>query len=586
MTKQTSTTEILRSVQSLLTERFFIPKYQRGYRWKENQINDLLNDIDRFTPSNDEDKNSWYCLQPLVVKQSEDGWRLIDGQQRLTSIKLILHYLNKNFFYANPLQLYPINYETRGKDEEWLTIVEDEKRADDNIDYTHIYTVYQAIKKWFNPDTNSEKTPKDSNYISEFTDKLLNNCKFIWYDIDQNGQNNDSEEDVFIRLNVGKIPLTNSELIKALFLNSSNFAKDKNEKEIRLRQLEISTQWDNIEQELADDEFWYFINGKENNTRPRIEYLFDVIAKKPQKVGDKYYTFRYFQTKFEENECNNGDKLEFVNRQWGSVFNKFLTFKEWFNDKYYYHLIGYLLCMDYEDKVAILLDEFTSSKKDEFRHKLSEKIRNSIKWDGKEIVYYGDFKARRILLLHNVETMRNQEDRTSRFSFFQYIGTKDQKGWDIEHIQARAEKIPEKENHRKEWLNEIKGVITDEKLFEEIENFADLTDNEKYKKLFDKVNGYFEQNSSLTEEDEENMLSNLALLDASTNRGYGNEFYPVKRRTILEKDKNGVFIPVCTKKVFMKHYTDEVSNMTFWSKKDRDAYIEDIKSVLKPYFNI
>lgn len=36
----------------------------------------------------------------------------------------------------------------------------------------------------------------------------------------------------------------------------------------------------------------------------------------------------------------------------------------------------------------------------------------------------------------------------------------------------------------------------------------------------------------------------------------------------------------------MKHYTDEVSNMTFWSKKDRDAYIEDIKSVLKPYFNI
>ena len=132
MCKESLNNEILKNVQNLLDLRFFIPKYQRGYRWKENQIIDLLNDIDRFNPSNDEDKNSWYCLQPLVVKKSEDGWRLIDGQQRLTSIKLILHYLNKKFFYVEPKQIYTLDYETRGKDEEWLKILEDENNAENN----------------------------------------------------------------------------------------------------------------------------------------------------------------------------------------------------------------------------------------------------------------------------------------------------------------------------------------------------------------------------------------------------------------------------------------------------------------------
>jgi uncharacterized protein with ParB-like and HNH nuclease domain len=84
-------------VQSLLSEHFYVPKYQRGYRWTKKQVEDLLNDIDRFTPSN-ECKDTWYCLQPLVVKKDEDkGWLLIDGQQRLTTIKLILLHLNTRF---------------------------------------------------------------------------------------------------------------------------------------------------------------------------------------------------------------------------------------------------------------------------------------------------------------------------------------------------------------------------------------------------------------------------------------------------------------------------------------------------------
>lgn len=570
MCKESLNNEILKNVQNLLDLRFFIPKYQRGYRWKENQIIDLLNDIDRFNPSNDEDKNSWYCLQPLVVKKSEDGWRLIDGQQRLTSIKLILLYL----FYTED-KIYTLDYETRGKDEEWLKILEDEKKAENNIDYKHIYTAYQTIKEWFEN--------KGSDYCRcKFSDKILNNCKFIWYDIDQNGQGNEEEENAFIRLNVGKIPLTNSELIKALFLNSSNFAKDKNEEEIRLRQLEISTQWDYIEQELANDEFWHFINGKINKIRPRIEFLFDLIADKTGKEDDKYFTFRHFQTIFEDNNLKNGNKLAFVNSQWESIFNTFLIFKEWFSNKYYYHLIGYLICMDYKDKIKELLDEYREESKDIFYEKLLEKIKTSINWNGEEDICYGDKRAKRILLLHNAITMKNHSDETSRFSFFQYIGTKENKGWDIEHIQARAEKIPESEQHREDWLKEVKSVIVDEDLLKEINNFSNWEDSNSYNQLFEKINEYF---SKYLDNEEKDLLSNLTLLDAGTNRGYGNEFYPIKRRKILEQDKNGVFIPICTKKVFLKHYTEDVANMTFWSNEDRKAYLKDIKSVLEPYFS-
>jgi hypothetical protein len=332
-----------------------VPKYQRGYRWTSRQVRDLLNDIDGFTPSNNEGGNSWYCLQPLVVKKGEnkEEWILIDGQQRLTTIKLILHYLSLLYVESKRKTLFSIEYETRGKDEDWLDIIGDENKSKANIDFSHIYSAYQTIKDWFDR--------KDDSYDTfKFSSKLLSDCKFIWYDIDQNGQNKDKEEDVFIRLNDGKIPLTNSELIKSLFLNSYNFSKDKNEEEIRLRQLEISTQWDIIEQELSDDEFWYFINGKENNVRPRVEYIFDVITHKPQNIDDKDFTFRCFQEKFENNKLIQGNKEEFVKNEWENILNTYLIFKEWYKDKYYYHLIGYLLCVNY--KIDDLLKEYQSTE--------------------------------------------------------------------------------------------------------------------------------------------------------------------------------------------------------------------------------
>ena len=73
--------------------RFVIPSFQRGYRWEEKQVLDLLEDIKQFA-NDDAPGSDSYFLQPIVVKATTyngaDMWEVLDGQQRLTTMLLIL----------------------------------------------------------------------------------------------------------------------------------------------------------------------------------------------------------------------------------------------------------------------------------------------------------------------------------------------------------------------------------------------------------------------------------------------------------------------------------------------------------------
>ena len=111
----------------------------------------------------------------------------------------------------------------------------------------------------------------------------------IWYESTE-----DDSIAVFTRLNIGKIPLTNAELIKALFLNSSNFDSGKQGK-LRLKQLEISSEWDHIEHSLRDPKFWYFLNTDKVSTN-RIEFIFELMNDQKDQ-SDNYSTFRFFNNK-------------------------------------------------------------------------------------------------------------------------------------------------------------------------------------------------------------------------------------------------------------------------------------------------
>lgn len=126
-----------------ITGTFYVPSYQRGYRWGEDEVLRLLNDIYVNGKKN-------YCLQPVVVRKKGNAYELIDGQQRLTTLYLIYRYMkNVNPFFEEPS--FNLVYETRENSEEFLRSI-DLSRRDENIDYWFISNAYETIKKWFEID--------------------------------------------------------------------------------------------------------------------------------------------------------------------------------------------------------------------------------------------------------------------------------------------------------------------------------------------------------------------------------------------------------------------------------------------------
>lgn len=104
----------LKTINELQKNTFFIPSYQRGYRWSYKEVVELLDDISNFTPrlvGDESDEKTWYCLQPIVVKEMDsEKYEVIDGQQRLTTIYLILYYLNQDFIEIRRDKLFQLEY--------------------------------------------------------------------------------------------------------------------------------------------------------------------------------------------------------------------------------------------------------------------------------------------------------------------------------------------------------------------------------------------------------------------------------------------------------------------------------------------
>lgn len=552
----------LKTISELLGMNFFIPSYQRGYRWTKQQVKDLLDDICDFKPQNEE----WYCLQPFVVKQKkENEWEIIDGQQRLTTIFLIIHYFNEMWVGKQKISEPNITYETRTDSFQFLKEikVEDNNNVtinDVNIDYQHISRAYQTINDWV---TEKKKGKFDEN---DFQSKFKEKTKIIWYQTDPT----EDGRDIFSRINMGKIPLTNAELIKALFLNSSNFKTEKgiDEERIRLKQLEIASEWDIIETALHDDEFWLFINKEDNDKETRIELLFELLVGKSTNSEDNYYTFRKFNDKFTDNT------EQVITENWKEVKRYFQTLQNWFEDRELYHKIGFLIAIG-EDIKSLMNESQTQDKKD-FIASINGKIKNKLTNIQIEKLEYGKKNVREILLLHNIQTMLNNVKENSFFPFNRYKREK----WDIEHIHAIATEMPKTEQHQKDWLQQASEFIDAEQLdlLNRISNYSKDT----FEQLFNDILNYFDENKK---HEDINDLSNLVLLDAGTNRGYKNAIFPVKRKTIIEKEKAGTFVPICTKNVFMKYYSPKIEQMTFWGETDRNEYFNDIKTVLEIYLS-
>ncbi len=543
----------LKTINELQEFNFFIPSYQRGYRWSEKQVGDLLNDILEFKPQQvaNKDEKTWYCLQPIVLKKkADDRYEVIDGQQRLTTIYLILHYLNSVYTEENRTKLFNINYETRSGSTEFLEDLTKTTDNSDNIDFHYISKAYQYICRWFQqPNFNR----------NDYESKFKFNAKVIWYESKE-----DDSISVFTRLNIGKIPLTNAELIKALFLNSSNFNFEKQDK-LRLKQLEISSEWDQIEHSLQDEKFWYFLNANKISTN-RIEFIFELMNDEKDQ-SDNYSTFRFFNKKFQNKDFST------IEKNWLEVKKYHQRFLEWFEERDLYHKIGYLIATD-TVSIGDLYNRSSMLSKTEFREFLDEEIKGTLKNISLEDVQYGDKKVKSILLLYNILTMLNNKNDNSYFPFEIYKNEK----WDIEHITSVKDTLP---NDKLQWLNDAKMFID-----ETIDGGADLkneaddcdcSNDDEFEAVFKKIVDHF--NYNLTDTDI-NDISNLALLDSETNRGYKNAVFPLKRKTIIDREKSGTFIPLCTKNVFLKYFNDYPPKISFWTQEDRDKYYQDIEETI------
>ena len=543
---------------------FYVPSYQRGYRWGKAEVERLLDDI-----YSTEGKRN-YCLQPVVVRKNGDKYELIDGQQRLTTIYLIYRFINEESFGFIDEPRFTLSYTTREKSEDFLKSI-DESRKEENIDFWFFCSAYESIKAWF-----SKKDRKSTlTNMNKYFDEIV---KIIWYEVEET----EDAIGLFTRLNIGKIPLTNAELVKAVFLS-----KGRNDINMeRKKQEEISFQWNHMEKELHNESLWFFLTNKTSTDyQTRIDLVLDLISQKPADNRDQYYTFFKFDEMYQ-----NGQKLDNI---WYKIQQTFLMLNNWHDDHELYHKIGYLIASG----LYTLQNIFELSKgktKSAFKKSLDEYIKNSIKI-GKN---YADLsyentedqkKIKKLLLLFNVESVCNSDEHSQRFPFDKYKNGEDGKVvWSLEHIHAQQSEGLSTQKMWKEWLElhikSVKFVSHDSN--ELIKEMDDAIKNDRLSRQdFDSI----QQKVVDTLSEKGNLeylhsIANLALLSSGANAALSNSTFDVKRNEIIKMDKKGAFIPFCTRMVFLKYYTPSDKNqLHFWGKDDRNAYVEEMNDVLKTY---
>ena len=545
---------------------FYIDSYQRGYRWDEEEIEALLEDIyENGEKNREQHKSDKYCLQPIVVKKKNEIYELIDGQQRLTTLFLIYKYLHERIPEEVDEPQFCIKYNNAKESNSIILNNIDYSKKFENIDWFFIINAYETISNWFSKENSKSKT--------RFLDYLNDYVKIIWYEVNENENSNE----LFRRLNIGKIPLTSSELVRAMFLSKTDNNYLNNEK-----QNEIALQWDYIEKELNKKQFWYFItNNLEIDYPTKIDLILELITEKTENNRNKYYTFDKLR------------KEKNMEKNWKKIFQTFLDLKDWYEEHELYHKIGYLIA----SKSLKLKDIYEISKnktKIEFKKALNEQIRQSIiDCDCSQDNYENNPEnVKKILLLFNIETVRKHGEESEWFPFDKLkMDCKKEIIWTLEHIHAQHSKKIERDSWN-EWLElhlkclkeTYKNEEQDKELIEEIEKSKDNPnlDSIKFESIQEKVIEKLSQKTKYSK----NSIANLALLNFKNNAALNNSTFGVKRNRIIEMDRDGKYIPFCTRMVFLKYYTNSEDNQVhFWSQKDMENYVKKINETLKEYLS-
>lgn len=526
---------------------FVIPSFQRGYRWEEKQVLDLLEDIKQF--ANDDSLNSdSYFLQPIVVKSTtyngEYMWEVLDGQQRLTTMLLVLKELLRGYMTPKDINKYsPLLYNITYTNRPQLDF--GAPNAADNIDSYYLSTAYSVIAKWC-------ESNEDFTDIIRclFYQSAKRQVKIIWYAIDEDSTDLLSIN-IFNRLNKGKISLTSSELIKALFIMDYELSSENK----ALAAEQLSMEWNEMERKFQGDNFWYFISDDNVGAQTRIDILFDFVTQRPD-MSDTDYSYREFQKLYDfcrEQERNKtydtfvgewAKDMSNMQDAWKLVRKTYDRLVAWYEDNLYYHYVGYLVAIGFtplqiynhleREKSINTVHEWTvEDTKISLRRMMMEKFKEGTKYLSKDEIdnfEYGSEYVTRVLLLFNIESCR--KGHNVRFAFDNYK----KENWDVEHVDSQNDATLQEYDDRIRWLEQVKFILELEGT-ERSNELAKICNNhintfktnskvnvEAYRDFYITINKYYSREGNEKEEDvdltnkRKDHLSNLTLLDSSTNR--------------------------------------------------------------------
>lgn len=627
---------------------FYIPAYQRGYRWTEQQVGDLLRDLLCFANDSKADYD-FYCLQPVIARPMKDEstlkrifrkddvkdllekgvWEIIDGQQRLTTIFLLYKYLvAKKGWDAETLkeeedgrELYHILYETREDSTAFLdglnlsAIDKNEDADKGNIDFFYMAVAFNYIDNWVKKDgkeiNQRYKLGGSLETVRQSLFDLLNDTRsakrpsvqVIWYELAEDQSQSSIRE--FQKINTGKIRLTDAELVKGLFLQSKNFEQSSK----YIKQATLALEWEFIENTLHANNFWYFLQKKDTDMPNRIDLLLSLLYKRHKLKGideghfkdvldeankdisdpKKSIIFRHFYEMFEGKQGENLQKV--VSEAWNQVMTLFRTLDDWFCTPVIYNYIG-LLSQCGED-ITELICHYDNMPDNATREDFMEYLKGRVKFclrgvkrdeEGNITTSYEDREnIYRLLLTLNIHLLNlqnqafNSDSDVYKFPF-DVLNSQD---WDIEHVDSFHTNALKSDKDKEDWINAAKEDLKDDLSDKDKNDIERLMGNKEY----DTVIGKLKEIAGEEDLDEEtkNGIGNLTLLDAQTNRSYGNSLFCRKRRIIIGRMKQGVFVPVATQYVFSKFFDDKGTNRSKWGKEDMDAYHKYIVEMLKEY---
>ena len=614
-------------VADLLDMHFHIPNYQRGYRWECKHIEALLDDLYAFSVQMSEMENKagkFYCIQPLAVvvnkqlsTKDEIVYDVIDGQQRLTTLYLILSYLQdaRKFLCSGSLTtaIFSLKYESR--DSEFFDNEEyknsDIKNAIRNIDFFYMTRAYKAIGEWFEKKQINKALileiliPKKYKMITGLKGEELmktkesndkeNDVRFIWYEVPS--EDNAESIEVFSQLNYGKTALTATELVKALLFQCDIYTKDKSlMHEIAFRR---SCEWDIMEKQLQDPFMWSMFMPDEYYFASHITIvlllvsnnLYTELLEKNQnlKIDKNSKDFIYQVCNKYLGTNKEGDYASYVEKVWKKIQSTYTALYNWFKNPDTYHLIGLLIWLkEYKAKdfdnakrfmlIESMMNEYSAKSKNEFIGYLKQQIASIIHIDknintkegvipwGLAHINYNDnaLQLIRILVLFNVEDVRTKQDESARFPFHllrRFNVTS------LEHIHPQNLIIDNiKLDTLTKWLDvKTKSLhqLGNKKYDQDIAKLKTLIKDEaSYKEnkdeaqaIISKIDKEFDELAHMSE-NQMHTLYNMALVDKDTNSALSNNLLDRKREILRDyQERKETYVLPTTQKVFSKYYS-------------------------------